>query len=70
MHDRMIELELSTFMDVYMPAGKHELPSEADLKIPDMDKTDLLGNREDPVCEQLVRLGHSSRYGSVLIIPA
>ena len=52
----MIELEFNTFMDIYMPAGKHELPSAADLSIPDMNKAELLGHTENPVCEQLVRL--------------
>lgn len=58
MHFKMVELDFREFLDRYMPLDSedHELPSESDLKIPDMNKTVLLGNTENAVCEELVRL--------------
>ena len=53
---KMVELDFDQFLDRYMPVRGHGLPSESELEIPDMNKTALLGNKEDGVCEELVRL--------------
>lgn len=65
---KMVELDFDQFLDRYMPVRGHGLPSESELEIPDMNKTALLGNKEDGVCEELVRLAGSARFRSTLIL--
>lgn len=64
----MVELDFTQFLNRYMPEQGRGLPSDSELRIPNMDKAALLGNRGNAVCKELVRPALFSRLGSMFIL--